>query len=326
MSDKAKLIIDGTEADETITENIAMIEYIDNDERHADDLQIVTYNPEDWYGKEIIEYAITDSNWHEIKRAVEMKCGTFNIDCIKRDDITGFYVIKAAAVPPGSLVRQNKKSRAWERINLKELGKQIAEQNGLKLMYATELNPVFARKEQIEKSDILFLSELCKETGLYLKFTINTIVIYNPYEYAKKEAKKTYNNRDANIQGIELKRQKNDTDYKKCRVTYLDPITKEKIEYIYKKENEGKMLDVTRKVSSTEEARLTAIYAIREKNSKEYCGKMTVDGDKEITTGTVIKLNGFGEHDGNYLVKKAIHTIRTGSYTTRMFFERIMEE
>jgi len=171
----------------------------------------------------------------------------------------------------------------------------------------------------------LFLSELCRSTGLFLKFTAKTIVVYNPYEYAEKEAKRTYNNGDANIQGIELKKQKNDTDYKKCRVTYLDPITKEKIEYIYKKENEGKMLDVTRKVSSTEEARLTAIYAIREKNGKEYCGKMTIDGDKEITTGTVIKINGFGEHDGNYLVKKAIHTMRTGTYTTRIFFEKVAE-
>ena len=65
-----------------------------------------------------------------------------------------------------------------------------------------------------------------------MKFTANTIVIYNPYEYAEKEAKRTYSNGDANIQGIELKKQKNDTDYKKCRVTYLDPITKEKIEFI----------------------------------------------------------------------------------------------
>lgn len=325
MSDTAKLVIDGTKADEKLTNDIAVIEYTDNDEYHADDLQIVTYNPAEWYGKETIEYTITDNDWHENSKAVEMKCGIFNIDCIKRDDINGLYVIKAAAVPPGSTARQNKKSKAWERINLKELGQQIAKQNGLNFLYATELNPIFKRKEQIEKSDILFLSELCRATGLFLKFTANTIVIYNPYEYAEKEEKRTYSNGDANIQGIELKKQKNDTNYKKCRVTYLDPITKEKIEYIYKKESEGKMLDVTRKVSSTEEARLTAIYAIREKNGKEYCGKMTIDGDKEITTGTVIKINGFGEHDGNYLVKKAIHTMRTGTYTTRIFFEKVAE-
>ena len=51
MSDAAKLVIDGTEADETLTNDIAVIEYTDNDEHHADDLQIVTYNPEEWYGK-----------------------------------------------------------------------------------------------------------------------------------------------------------------------------------------------------------------------------------------------------------------------------------
>ena len=73
MSDTAKLVIDGTEADEKLTNDIAVIEYTDNDEYHADDLQIVTYNPAEWYGKETIEYTITDNDWHEISKAVEMK-------------------------------------------------------------------------------------------------------------------------------------------------------------------------------------------------------------------------------------------------------------
>ena len=42
MSDTAKLVIDGTEADKKLTNDIAVIEYTDNDEYHADDLQIVT--------------------------------------------------------------------------------------------------------------------------------------------------------------------------------------------------------------------------------------------------------------------------------------------
>ena len=63
------------------------------------------------------------------------------------------------------------------------------------------------------------------------------------------------------------------------------------------------------------------MYALREKNSKEYTGYIECDGDISLVTGVAIELKNWGEFDGKYIIKKAIHTIRGSLYTTKIYFE-----
>lgn len=320
-----KMKVDDIQAGEEMLENIASIEFIDNDARHSDDLQMIVYEPNDFAGKKSISLSIVEENFRGTNKSAALDCGTFQIDFMKADDISDRYIIKAAAVPCRSQVRQSKKSKAWERINLKELAGQLAQENGLQLVYASQLNPVFVRKEQLRESDISFLYQVCEEVGLSLKFTTNSFVIFNPYEYGNKEPVRTFEKGDSEIKDIRLLHRKNDADYAKCRLSYINPVTNELIDYTYVLKDQGKVLDVTRKVSSTEEARLAAIYAIKEKNSKAYTGRVVCEGDISLATGAVIKLSGYEGYDRNYIITKASHCINNGIYLTRIDFEMVLE-
>lgn len=323
MSDaiKLKIVVDDVELTAKQMENITVLAYIDNDDMHSDDLQIITNDASVFSDKEKIQVAFTDTHWQNSNKTAIMNCGTFHIDDKKESDTTGIYIFKAAAITAASKVRQDKKSHAWERINLKKLAADVTKSNGIKLIYATEFNPVFSRKEQLFESDIKFLSDVCRTVGLSLKFTDNAIVIFSQYEYGEKEVVRTFSKGDAEIRDDTMCHKKNDTAYGKCCVSYYDPVKKELITGEYIASKNERALQVRRKVSSTEEAKIIAMYALREKNSKEYTGYIECDGDISLVTGVAIELKNWGEFDGKYIIKKAIHTIRDSLYTTKIYFE-----
>ena len=107
---------------------------------------------------------------------------------------------------------------------------------------------------------------------------------------------------------------------------YKDPVTKELISYTYKRRERGRKLDIWHKVSSTEEAIGLVRYAMQEKNCREYTGYIVCDGDIVLATGNIIALYGYGEYDRNYIITKAVHRIQNGIYTTKIFFEMVLEE
>lgn len=321
----AILKFDGVELTEDRKADIATLIYIDNDEEHADDLQIATREENFLLDVHEISLALRQDGWHGTNTSKNANCGTFTVDDNESYFVNEMYITKAAAVTTASQIRQTPKNKAWERFNLKEVATEIANRNGVNIIYAAELNPIFVRKEQRNKSDIKFLSELCRGMGLRLKFTRNSLVVYNPYEYGENEPVRTFKNGDTEIIEDKLHHKKNDTDYAQCRVMYKDPITRELISYTYKRSGAGRRLEVRQKVSSTEEAMTLAQYSIKEKNRKEYTGHIVCEGDISLATGNIIALSGYGEYDRKYIITKAIHKIQAGIYTTKIFFEMVLE-
>lgn len=319
------LKFDGKEATEDEKAEIAALVYIDNDEKHADDLQIITKQENFASGVSEIGLTLRQKAWHGTKTSKAVNCGTFTVDDKESRFVNDMYITKAAAVTTISQIRQTPKNQAWERFNLKEVATEIARRNGTGIIYAAGLNPVFVRKEQINISDIKFLSVLCRLAGLRLKYTSNSLVIYNPYEYGQEEPVRVFRNGEAEILEDRMHHKKNDTDYAQSRVLYKDPITRELISYTYKRSDTGRRLEIRQKVSSTEEAMLLAIYSIKEKNCKEYTGHIVCEGDITLATGSIIALSGYGEFDRKYIITKAIHRIQAGEYTTKIFFEMVLE-
>lgn len=321
----AVLKFDGEELTEEELADIETLIYIDNDDEHADDLQILAREGSLLSGVHEISLTLQQEGWHGTNMSKSVSCGVFSVDDRESRFVQGAHIVKAAAITAISGIRQTPRNQAWERFNLKEIATEIAARHGTGIIYAARLNPVFARKEQINKSDIRFLSELCRTVGLRLKFTRNALVIYSPYEYGEYEPMRTFKKGDAEIIEDRLHHKKNDTDYAQCRVTYRDPIKKEVISYTYSRGGQGRKLEVRQKVSSVEEARNLAICAMKEKNCKEYTGCIVCDGDIMLSTGSVIALSGYGEYDRKYVVTKAIHNVQGGTYTSKIFFETVLE-
>lgn len=256
-------------------------------------------------------------------------CGVFEIDSVDFSGPPDKLTIKATSIPYSSTLRQTKKTKVWENSTLKNIGAAIAGNNGLQLMYLSEYNPTYKRKEQLNISDIVFLKKLCKGAGISLKVTSKKIVMFDAAAYERKPEVKKLKKGKKNILSYKMSTKTTDTEYAKCTVSYTDPVTKEKIEATYTKSGGGgenaQELKIEEKVNSREEALALAGKYLRAKNKGETTAQITVTGDADYCAGITVRLYGFGEYDGKYIVETATHNL-TGGYTTDLKLRSCLED
>lgn len=275
----------------------------------------------------LISATIVQKNWHDNRKDVVLSCGTFELDSVDASGPPTKITLKGTSIPYTSTMRTAKKNRAWENCNLKEITQQIGKEAGLQVMYLAENNPVYKRKEQVQKSDITFLQKLCKAAGLALKVTIMTIVIYDAAEYDGKPAIKTIKFGSGDYISYKLGTSLHDTAYTSCHVSYTDPDSKETIESTYTPDSTdgtGQVLEVNEKVSSTEEAYELAKKRLREKNTQQFTASFSMLGDVQLVAGATVKLKGFQSFDKKYKITKATHKL-TGGYTTDIELQQVLE-
>ena len=87
--------------------------------------------------------------------------------------------------------------------------------------------------------------------------------------------------------------------------TYTDPDKKE-----------GKTLEVREQVETIAEAQRLAKKKLREKNCKEWTGSFTVPGNLNLVAAVTVKLSGFGQFDGKYIITRASHSVGSGYQTS----------
>lgn len=275
----------------------------------------------------LISATIVQKNWHDNGKDVVLSCGTFELDSVDASGPPTKITLKGTSIPYTSTMRTAKKNRAWENCNLKEIAQQIGGEAGLQVMYLAENNPVYKRKEQVQKSDITFLQKLCKAAGLALKVTIMTIVIYDAAEYDSKPPIKIITYGSSDYLSYKLGTSLHDTAYTSCHVSYTDPDTKETIESTYTPDSTdgtGQVLEVNEKVSSTEEAHELAKKRLREKNTQQFTASFSMLGDVQLVAGGTIRLKGFQSFDRKYKITKATHKL-TGGYTTDIELKQVLE-
>lgn len=256
-------------------------------------------------------------------------CGVFEIDSVDFSGPPDKLTIKATSIPYSSTLRQTEKTKVWENSTLKNIGAAIAQNNGMQLMYISSYNPTYKRKEQLNISDIVFLQTLCKGAGISLKVTSKMIVMFDAAEYEKKPEVKKLKKGKKNILSYKLSTKTTDTEYVKCTVSYTNPVTKEKIEATYTKPGGGgenaQELKIEEKVNSKEEALILAGKYLRAKNKGETTAQITVIGDVDYCAGITVRLYGYGEYDGKYIVETATHNL-TGGYTTDLKLRSCLED
>jgi len=275
----------------------------------------------------LISASIVQKNWHDNGKDVVMLCGTFEIDSVDASGPPTRITLKGTSIPYTSTMRMEKKNRAWEKCDLKGIAQQIGEEAGLKVMYLAENNPTYKRKEQVQKSDIVFLQNLCKAAGLALKITVMTVVIYDSEEYDGKPPIKTITYGSGDYISYKLGTSLHDTAYTSCHVSYTDPDSKETIESTYtpdSTEGTGQVLEVSEKVNSTEEANELAKKRLREKNTQQFTASFSMLGDVQLVAGATVRLNGFQSFDRKYKITKATHKL-TGGYTTDIELKQVLE-
>ncbi len=102
---------------------------------------------------------------------------------------------------------------------------------------------------------------------------------------------------------------------------------RETIEATYTPENansDGQTLEVKQKVSSVAEAKELARKSLRAKNKGETTAEFTLVGDVDYVAGITVRVYGYGEFNGKYIVEQATHSI-TGGYKVQIKLRSCLE-
>ena len=168
---------------------------------------------------------------------------------------------------------------------------------------------------------------MCKKAGISLKVTSKTIVLFDAEEYEKKTEVKKLKAGKGNILNYSFSTKTADTAYSSCHVSYTDPDTEEVIEYTYTPEDanaDGQTLEIKQKVRNVEEAKELARKSLRARNKGETTAEFTLVGDVDYVAGITVRVYGYGEFNGKYIVEQATHNI-TGGYKVNIKLRSCLE-
>ncbi len=346
MSDESKarrtsvsVAFDGTDITEDIKPYLLSLTYTDNEEDEADDLQIQLQDREavwlkSWLNKAVgasaaaklkISAVITPENWGG--NGGNLPSGNFELDSVQASGPPSTVTIKATSLAYSSPIRQTKKSKAWENYSLSGIANEIAGSGGLSCMYEASSDPFYDRREQERTSDIEFLSDLCHDAGISLKYTDSQLVLFDQADYEGKAPVLTIRRGDGRYTKYKLSTGAADTQYGSCRVSYVNPATAQCIEGTAAAPGEdsesGECLEITAKVKDAGEAQALAEKQLRLHNKFNRTASFTLPGNTGLVAGVTVQLEGFGGWDGKYMVKRAVHTVSNG-YTTKIELRKVL--
>ena len=349
-----RLLFGKSEKDVTtsLAPDLLSFTYDDKETNEADEISIVLKDPKGkWAGTwkpdggEVVK-AYLSAGLIDGSRISSIYCGKFYVDSVSMSGSPRVFEIKAISIPLNKPIRRKLKTRAWEKVTLKEIAAKIAKEAGLKLLYDADEPISYDRQDQDRQSDLTFLSKLCEEAGLSVKVTDEQLAIFDQHAYESKPSVKKYTLGVSNILSWSFESQKSDT-YKSCTVTYRDPKQKKKgsaasydmdlqktktknpavMSYTYVdplEEDSDQEYSLKRRAKSLEEAKRLAKAKLRKLNSRKVTGSLDIIGDPSIVAGVVVTLAGFASTlDGRYYVEQATHSVSGSGYVTSLQLRKI---
>lgn len=328
----------GTDITSDIKPYFLNLVYTDDEDDMVDDLKITVQDRdavwmEKWLteaveaaagGKLSMSAVIMPENW---AKDGKLKTGVFELDSVDASGPPSVVTISGASLAFSGNLRQTKKSKVWDNCTLHTIAGEIAGNGGLSLVYESNSNPSYDRVEQTRQSDIDFLKKLCQDAGISIKVTDGKLVLYDQATY---EAKAPVLTIEKGAKGgytkYKLSSGSADTQYSKCRVSYMDPATGKCIEGTAEDGDVSgdQCLEITAKVKSVGEAEALAKKHLRLHNKMAKTATFTMPGDVGLVAGVTVLLKGWGGWDGKYIVTRATHTVGSGGYTTQIRMRKVL--
>ena len=317
-----------------ISRYVTTFSYTDNYDQ-TDDLRITLSDRDkrwisDFFPEtgDTLEASIEVFDWNRSGDNRTFDFGSFEIDDVSWD---GAVSISATAVPITSNGRSEKKHRTWKKVNLSAIAGDIADDAGLELVYDTDIDPFYDVADQIDKSDLEYLEELCKSDGLCLKVTDGQLIVFEESKYENEPEVTTIIRGDSNIIGEPRFNRMAKDVYKACEISHFDPKTDQLYTGYFEAPNVG---DVGHTLTLREHFNgegddisldRKAKARCREKNRNEWTCDITMKGDIIYFSGTNVEYEGWYRFDGKYHITNCTHTIGNGGYTTAMRTRRCLE-
>lgn len=336
---EVEIVFDGADITNSIKPYLLSVTYTDNEEGETDDLQVKVQDRDgewlqSWLDRAIaaaagakltFSAAFTQKNWGN---DATLPTGDFELDGVSYDDPPATAAVKGTSLPFSAPIRQTKKSKAWENYALSGIAGEIAGANGMRLLFESANDPFYERVEQRKTSDSAFLAKLCKDAGISLKATDGALVLFDQAVYEAKPPVRTIRKgAKGGYTKVSLSTGAADHQYGSCRVSYVDPGSGKCIEGTYSanEEETGQCLEISAKVSDAGEAKALAEKRLRLHNRLTRFASFSFPGDPALVASVTVQLEGWGGWDGKYIVKRAVHTVDTSGYTTKINARRCLE-
>lgn len=312
---------------------------------------------------DMIKATIEVTDWYKEGDRKQYNCGTFHVDGLTFSGAPDEVTIKAASFPISSAVRQEKRTKVWEKVKLSTIAGDVASRAKLKLVIEVKNDPSYDRIEQEEKTDFAFLLELTSKEGIAVKVTDNKLVLFDEAKFEKGNSVATFERGKENILSYNFEWSADNCAYRGCELTYevtIKPAAAPTKKNVGKDDNvgsgtkpkpakkpkkgkakavkqsnkvtyippgapsSGPVLRIKDNANSQADALRIAQNRLRERNKLANKASMNIVGDVRIVAGVVITVVGFGRFDGKYIVDSVVHQIGGGGYQTRMDIRKIL--
>ena len=298
----------------------------------ADTAEITMHDREElWTGDWLpdrgatMDITLTVNDWEGEGDTRELPLGKFEVDEITNSGPPNEAKIKLVSIPNNSSLRGVEKTRAWEKVKLSQILKDVAAGAEMESYFDATEDPTLERAEQSEQTDLSFLQKLCKDAGLALKVSDKKIIVFDISKYEQADPVLTITKKSNWLLSFECRSTIHNI-YKAAHVKYKHSKKNKLIEYTFTdpKREKGQTLQINEKVETLEEAEKLAKKKLHEKNLEEVAVSMTLVGNFALLASNTVELKGFHRYDGKYLVKQSTHDIGHG-YTTKIELRRVID-
>jgi uncharacterized protein len=308
-----------------IKDFVSSISFTDNLSGDADEISLSIGDREKkwthaWIpkmGASIEASILISADWGSAN-ASKRKLGYFEIDQLGTGYPPMTISIGGISIPEHSSLRGTKKTKAWEKTNLKKIAGDIAKKNGLKLYFSVQENPEYDRIDQQSQSDVAFLYKTCSEAGLSLKIANKSLTILDDAHLESKPEVVTIHSNDSRIKNYRGS-YKQTGIYKSCKVSFTNTSKKKTYSHTFTPKNPpatSRVLIVNEEVSSQADAQRLAKNKLREANKDSITMAFTLSGFSNLYAGQTIMLKSFGAFDGKYIITGFNGTVGAGSETS----------
>ncbi|SNY91460.1 hypothetical protein SAMN04515647_1681 [Cohaesibacter sp. ES.047] len=255
------------------------------------------------------------------KGGLLMPCGAYQIDIPDASGSRGNDIVcfRATSAFPEKDQR-TQKSKGSEKTDLKKIITETA--NNLGYTVSGDIEELkFDYKRQRRERDLSYIRRLAEDFGYFVAIKHRQLVFFKRKDLESQGPVKTFELSDPTpITRWRAKDQSSKT-YKKAKVSYLDPTSKKiiKAEAEDASSKSGDVLKIDERVENEEQAEKLCKGRLAKANEDKRTASLSLVGDPTLVAGLVVALGPtFGRYAGNYLIHKAVHSIKRGNYITRL--------
>ncbi|MEK4351341.1 late control protein [Paenibacillus sp. FSL R5-0475] len=328
------LSYNGKDVTKDIAEALTDFQFNDAAPGTLDNLSITLEDRErNWQGPwsptegDRIKGEIRTINWDGPGEIKKLPLGSFEVDSFDFNGPPDTVAIKAISLPVRSDIRQEKRSKSWEKVTLKTVAGEISKRAGMNLIYEAIDNPSFDRLEQSQLSDLAFLLETATKESIAIKVSNGSLVLFDESVYEKKSAIATITRGEDNVKGYGFSWGTAYTAYRACEVSYTDSKSKKTVKVTYTPPGapkSGPILKINEQADSQAAALKLGRKRLREKNKEAGRGTLNLMGDIRMAAGLTINIKGWGRFDGKYIIVSANHAIGGSGFTTDLEIRKVL--